>query len=155
RLLLAAGARPRPDDVGREETLLELVAGASSDHARIALELLLDAGLSPNAPMQDGRSVLFHQWLAPEAARVLLARGVDPAVHDTRGGALDWSPVTYQADLRRWATALVLLEGGVPRDHGNPPGSVLARVMKLDEGQVTDDERADPAYAAFMAAVRQ
>lgn len=153
RLLLAAGARPRPDDVGREESLIELVAGASSTNARIVLEQLLDAGLSPDTPMADGRSVLFHQRLTPDAARLLIASGVDRAVHDTRGGALDWSPVTYQADLHHWATALVLVEGGVPRDHGNPPGSVLARVLRNGEAETTDQERADPAFVAFMAAV--
>ena len=154
RLLLAAGARPRPDDLGREASLLEVVAGASGERARIVLELLLDAGLVPNAPMQDGRPVLFHPQLTPEAARVLLARGVDRAARDTSGGTGDWSPVTYQAGLRRWATALVLLEGGVPRDHGSPPGSVLAQVIREGEAPVSDEERADPAYAAFMEAVQ-
>ena len=154
RLLLAAGARPRLDDLGREASLLEVVAGASGERARIVLELLLDAGLSPNAPMQDGRSVLFHPQLTPEAARLLLARGVDRAARDTSGGAGDWSPVTYQAGLRRWGTALELLEGEVPRDHGSPPGSVLARVLREGEAQVGDEERADPAHAAFMEAVK-
>jgi len=154
RLLLAAGARPLPDAVGPEESLLESVANAKGDRRRLALEMLLDGGLSPNAPMHDGRSVLFHTRLTPDAARVLLARGIDRTVHDTRGGAADWSPVTYQADLRNWATALVLIEGGVPLDHGTPPGSVLARVIRNGEAQVTDEERADTAYKAFMATVR-
>lgn len=155
RLLLAAGARPRPDALGGRTSLLEVVAGASGAQAPVALELLLDAGLDPNSLMQDGRPILFHPRLTPEAARILLARGVDKAAHDTRGGAGDWSPVTYQADLRRWGTALVLLEIGVPRDHGEPPGSVLARVMKHGEARTTDEERADSAYVAFMASVRR
>jgi hypothetical protein len=75
-------------------------------------------------------------------------------VHDTRGGAADGSPVPYQADLRNWAAALVLIEGGVPLDHGTPPGSVMARVIRNDKEQATDEERADPACKAFMAAVR-
>lgn len=155
RLLLAAGARPRPDDLGREASLIEEVAGATSDRAPIVLDLLLGAGLSPDAPMHDGRPVLFHSRLTPEAARVLLARGVDRGARDTRGDAADWSPVTYQVDLRRWATALVLLEGGIPLDHGSPPGSVLARVIRHGEARITDEERADPAFAEFMAAVRR
>lgn len=155
RLLLAAGARPRPDDLGRDASLIEVVAGATSDNAPVVLTLLLDAGLSPEARLHDGRPLLFHPRLAPEAARILLARGADRAVRDTRGGAADWSPVTYQADLRRWSTALVLLEGGVPRDHGSPPGSVIARVIRNGEARTTDEERADPAYQAFMAAVTQ
>ncbi len=155
RLLLAAGARPRPDDVGPDESLIELVTRARSEHALTALEMLLDAGLSPNGQMHDGRLVLFNLMLSPQAARVLLAHGVDRTTRDTRGGAEDWSPVTYQADLRRWATALVLLEGGVPRDHGTPAGSVLARVMQNGKSQITDDDRADPAFQSFMAAVRR
>jgi hypothetical protein len=154
RLLLAAGALPLPDAVGHEESLLELAANAKGDRGRLVLEMLLDGGLSANAPMRDGRSVLFHTRLTPEGARVLLARGVDRMVHDTRGGAADWSPVTYQADLRNWSTALVLIEGGVPLDHGTPPGSVMARVIRIGKAQVTDEERADPAYKGFMAAVR-
>jgi hypothetical protein len=155
RLLLAAGATPRADERGPGETVLEVVAGARSEHASVALEMLLDAGMSPDMPMEDGRSVLFHPRLTAAAARVLLARGADRTVHDTRGGAADWSPVTYQADLRNWATALVLLEGGVPRDHGTPPGSVLARVLRNGEGALTDEERADPAYAGFIAAAHR
>jgi hypothetical protein len=53
------------------------------------------------------------------------------------------------------ATALVLLEGGVPHDHGTPRGSVLARVLRNGEGQVTEEDRADPAFKIFMAAVRR
>ncbi len=155
RLLLAAGARPRPDDTAGDESLLERVAGVKGDRARIVLELLLDAGLSFDAPMNDGRSVLFHSYLNPDAARVLLVRGIDGTVHDTRGGAADWSPVTYQADLKNWAAALVLLEGGVPRDHGNPPGSVMERVIKNGEAYITSDDRADPSYHAFIAAVKR
>ena len=48
---------------------------------------------------------------------------------------------------------LVRLEGGVPRDHGSPPGSVMARVMANGQGRTTDVERGDSAYAAFRAAV--
>lgn len=155
RALLAAGAGPRGEDLGRGETLIEAVAGARGERAGIVLEMLIDAGLSPDAPMTDGRPALFHPRLAPEAARVLLARGVKRDVPDARGGADDWSPVTYQADLRQWATALVLLEGGVPRDHGTPPGSMLARVIRNGEAQITDDERADTAFHAFMAPVRR
>ncbi len=152
RLLLAAGARPTSDAVEDEKTLLELVAAARGDRGRLVLEMLLDAGLSPNARMHDGRSVLFHRFLTPEAARVLLARGADRMVRDTVQGATDWSPVTFHAEQRNWATALVLFEGGVPRDHGSAPGSVLARVIAAGEGPSTDAN--DAAFKAFMAAVR-
>src|SRR6185436_14037738 len=87
KLLLAAGAKPRPDDGGREEPLLELIARASGDRGSIAIGLLLDAGLPTDTPMSDGRGVLFNAYLTPEAARVLLAHGVDRTVHDTRGDA--------------------------------------------------------------------
>lgn len=154
RLLLAAGARPRADDLGSEETLLEVAASATGENAPIVLELLLDAGLSPNTPMQGGRSVLFHPRLTAHAARLLLARGAERMVRDTRGGAADWSPVTYQADLRRWDVALALLEGGVPRDHGTPPGAVLSRVLGHGAERTTEEERGDAAYVAFMEAVK-
>jgi hypothetical protein len=152
KLLLAAGAKPVPDAMGREQSLIEVVAHASDERRRMALEMLLDAGLSPDTRMHDGRSVLFHPYLTPDAARVLLARGIDKMVHDTRGDAADWSPVTYQADLGNWATALVLLEGGVPRDYGNPPGSILARVTKVDDASIST---ADSARKAFADALRK
>jgi len=154
RLLLAAGARPRQDDTGPEETLIELVARARIEHAPIALTMLLDAGLSPDTPMHDGRSVLFHPYLSPEAARVLLARGANPNARDPGADSVDWSAVTYQASQQRWATALALLEGGVPSDHGTPPGVVLKRVIQSGDSQVTDEERASAIYKAFMAAAR-
>ncbi|MEZ4458078.1 MAG: hypothetical protein R2882_16250, partial [Gemmatimonadales bacterium] len=89
----------------------------------------------------------------PEAARLLLSHGADPAARPANGDRRDWSAVTYQADLRRWATALALLNGGVPRDNGTPAGSVLARVLRNGEARTTDQERADPAFQAFMSAV--
>ncbi len=154
RLLVAAGARPRADDMGREESLIETVAGAEGERGRVVLEMFLDAGLAPDEPTRDGRSALFYPRLTPDAARLLLARGAKKNVHDTRGGADDWSPVTYQVDLRRWTTALALLNGGVPRDHGTPAGAVLERVLRNGDGRTTDAERADSAYQAFMAAAR-
>lgn len=153
RLLLAAGARPQDNDLGDDGSLLELLAGATGERPRLVLEQLLGAGADPNASLQDGRPLLLHPRLTPEAARLLLTRGADAQVHDTRGDARDWSPVTYQADLRRWATALALLEAGVPRDHGTPPGSVLTRVLKNGAARTSNEERADSTYIAFMAAV--
>lgn len=153
RQLIAAGARPRADDLGPQETLIELLGDLRTERKRVVLEVLLDAGLDPNTPTADGQPVLFFERLAPEAARLLIARGANRLAPDTRGGAMDWSPVTYHADLRNWATALALLESGVPRDHGTPPGSVLARVLRNNEGTTTEEERADSAYRTFMAAV--
>lgn len=167
RLLVAAGAHARNDDLGHQpdangqgQTLIELAAGVSAertgvDRTRAVLGLLFDAGLSPDAPMGDGRSALFHDRLGTETARVLLARGANKSVHDTRGDARDWSAVTYQADLRNWATALVLLEAGVPRDFGSPEGSVLERGLRNVTATLTDEGRAEPAYAAFVAAVKR
>lgn len=155
RSLVAAGARPSPADAGPETSLMDVVLAGTGRHAAEALGLLLDAGLSADAPLHDGRAPLFHPQLTPEAARQLLAHGADRTVHDTRGGALDWSPVTYQADLRRWATAQVLLDGGVPRDHGVPPGSVLARVLRTRRAAASDDAAMhDSSYVAFMVSVR-
>ncbi|MEZ4456652.1 MAG: hypothetical protein R2882_08910 [Gemmatimonadales bacterium] len=153
RLLLAAGATPQADDLGPDVSVLERVASDRSEREATALGWLLDAGLSPNLPMQNGDPVLFHPDLAPEAARLLLSHGADPAARPANGDRRDWSAVTYQADLRRWATALALLNGGVPRDHGTPAGSVLARVLRNGEARTTDQERADPAFQAFMSAV--
>ncbi len=154
RLLLAAGARPRGDDMGREDSLMEIVTSVPGERGRIVLTMLLDAGLAPDTPMRDGRSVLFHERLTPDAARLLIARGAKPNARNTAAGATDWSPVTVQAGLRRWATALALLQSGVPRDHGTPAGAALQRVIRDGAEQTTDDERADTAYLAFMAAVR-
>ncbi len=154
RLLLAAGARPRADDLGSEGSFMELVTRVEGERGHRVLEMLLDAGLAAETPDADGRSPLFFEQLTPDAARLLIARGADPNVHDTRGGADDWSPVTYQADLRRWSTALALLKSGVPQDHGTPPGSVLARIMRNIEPQLSTAQRADSAYRAFITATR-
>jgi len=155
RLILAAGARPQTDDLMGDEALIEAVAGARNQHAPTVLEMLIDAGLSPDSPTPEGSSVLFHPHLTPAAARVLIARGVKRDVRESSMDRTDWSAVTYHSDLRRWATALVLLEGGVPPDHGTPPGSVLARVIRNGEPQTTDEERADEAFKAVMAAVKR
>ena len=155
RLILAAGARPHADDLIGDEALIETVARAGNEHAATVLEMLIDAGLSPDWPTPEGNSVLFHERLTPAAARVLIARGVKRDVRESRMDRADWSPVTYHADLRRWATALTLLDGGVPPDHGTPPGSVLARVMQTSERSLTDADRADPAFNALMATVKR
>lgn len=154
KFLLAAGARPRPDDLGPGESVMERVAGNRNDRQPLVLKLLLEAGLDPNSPLADpGRPVLFHPDLAPEAARLLLAHGVATGARMTTGGRDDWSPLVYQADLRRWETAAVLLEGRVPPDHGTPPGSVLARVLGNIERGMSDQDRADPAWRKFRTAV--
>lgn len=89
RLLLAAGARPMREPAGSREALIEMVAQVNDARRRRVLEMLLDAGLGADAPTCDKRSVLFHQFLTPDAARLLLAHGIDRQVHDTRGCAAD------------------------------------------------------------------
>lgn len=75
RSLIAAGARPRADDLGREEVLIEVLARSRGEQTPIVLEMLLDAGLSPNTPLPDGRSVLLYEHLTPQAAAIFRARG--------------------------------------------------------------------------------
>ncbi len=153
RLLLAAGARPKRGDRGPDESLIECTLSERSEREALALELLLDAGLDPNTPLGDGRPPLYYPNLSPAAARLLVARGADGSATDGNLGRANWSAVTYQADLRRWATALALLEARVARDFGEPPGSVLERVLRSGAARTTDAERADPAFRAFMSAV--
>ena len=66
----------------------------------------------------------------------------------------DLSPVTFHAELGQWATALALLEGGVPRDHATPPGSILEQVIRDGADMITDADRKDPVYHAFIAATK-
>lgn len=148
RLLLAAGAKPQHDDLGPGERTFALMAGIPGPRATAALEMLLHAGLEPDLTDPEGRPILFLAGLTPDAARLLLARGIDHTTRDPRPDRHDWSPVTCQADLRNWGTALVLLEGGVPRDHAMPSGSTLARILGNSEASASD-----PAYRAFVAAV--
>jgi hypothetical protein len=149
---LAMGARPRPDDLGPDDSLLDRLVTTQAEHAATVLGLLLDAGLDPNELSPDGRSVLYHPYLQPAAARVLLEHGADPAARDPDADRHDWSPVTVAADGRHWATARVLLMGGVPPDYATPRGSLLAEVIQGIEPLLDDTDRADPAYRAFLAA---
>ena len=150
RLIIAAGARPQANDVSQgQRGLLELAADSPT-----VIEMLLNAGLSPEAPGHDGNTVSFFPRLTPDAARLLLARGAKRDARYVREGMEDWSPVAYQADKSNWATALALLEGGVPRDYGTPVGSVLQGVTQEIDSRLSDSERADTTYQAFMAAIR-
>lgn len=63
RAILAAGARPQADDLVGDETLIEAVARARNAYAATVLEMLIDAGLSPDWPTPEGSSVLFHPHL--------------------------------------------------------------------------------------------
>ncbi len=76
RLLLAAGARPRPDDLGREESLIEVVAGATSDRAPIVLEQLLTDVSSVHGGRESASSAYTRR------TRVLLSRALGPTVLD-------------------------------------------------------------------------
>ena len=154
RALIAAGAQLRADDLGRQETVMEVITRTGGERGRVVLELMLGLGLSADAPMADGRSVLFNDGLTPEAARILIARGAKTDVREGHGEAGEWSPVTYHAEQRRWETALALLNGGVPRDHSIPAGSALAHVMRVGDTQITNAERRNAAYKAFVAATR-
>ena len=155
RLLLAAGARPRAGDMGtgRDKSLMELLALSKGERGRTVLEMLLAAGLSADTPTSDGRSVLFDKYLSADAARVLLAHGANKTPRKTTAD-VDWSPVTEHAEMQNWATALALLEGGVPRDYGTPIGSVLARVLKESAYRLTDDDRANASFKTLMALVQ-
>ncbi len=157
RLLLAAGGRPRADDLGTASgrSLIELLALGNGERDRAVLEMLLAAGLSADTPMSDGRSVLWYKYLKAGAASVLLAHGANTNVRDTSGTIVDWSPVTQHAEWGNWPTALALLDGGVPRDHGSPIGSVLARVLREGEYRLTDDDRANASFTTFMALVQK
>lgn len=77
RMLIAAGGRPRADDLGQADNglLIELLARTDGERGRAVIGMLIDAGLSPNSPIQDGRSVLDYQYLTPDAAAVFRARG--------------------------------------------------------------------------------
>ncbi len=150
RLLLAAGAVPRPDDAGPDELMISKLAQARDDVGTAALKMLLDAGLSPNQLDGNGLSVLFHDYLTPDAARVLLANGVSRAARDPRANRQDWSPVTHQVDVGNWATAHLLLESGIPVDYASPPGTRFTLVMQQAESQASDEDLADPSCRALV-----
>lgn len=150
--LITLGARPRPDDLGENEPLLDRLASAQSDRASSVLALLLAAGLDANAPSADGSSVLLYPFLQPGAARLLLAHGADRSAREPDPARREWSAVTVAAERRHWATANVLLLGGVPPDHATPRGSLLAQVVRGIDPLLDAAERAAPDYRAVVAA---
>lgn len=152
RLLLAAGAVPRPDDLGSEERLIARLARVTGEPATMAFAMLLEAGLSPNELDSDGRSVLFDKYLTPEAARVLLAHGVSRDARDPDAAKKDWSPITAQTEHENWATAHVLLEAGLPLDYATPPGSRFQQVMASAEEGASQEDSTDVGFRALAAA---
>lgn len=153
RKVIAAGAKPRADDLGINGSLMDMLARIDGGPASVALGILIDAGLSPNTPMDDGRSVLFHPFLSVHAAQMLIARGAKTDVRESHGRTGDWSPVTYHAQQLRFPTALALLNAGVPGDYGTPPGAALADVMAIASKQATNEQKQAPEYKAFIALV--
>ncbi|MBK8250104.1 MAG: hypothetical protein IPK85_22330 [Gemmatimonadetes bacterium] len=152
RQLLVAGAVPRPDDAGPEELMITKLARVTGEPAAAAFAMLLEAGLSPDERDSDGRSVLFDNYLTPEAARVLLAHGVTRTPRDTGSARQEWSPLAHQAERENWATAHVLLEAGVPLDYATPPGSRFAQVMASAQEIATEADSADVGFRALVAA---
>lgn len=150
--LLALGARPRADDLGGDESVLELLAATPGEQAALVLDRLLAAGLDANAPPPGRVSILYHPFLQPDAARVLLKHAADVHVRDTDPERRDWSPATVAAFHRRWETAAVLLAAGAPADYASPPGSLLAEVIDGIEPLLDAVDRAQPGYRAFMTA---
>jgi hypothetical protein len=152
RRLLAAGAVPRPDDAGSEELMITKLARVRGEPAAAAFAMVLEAGLSPDERASDGRSVLFDDYLTPEAARVLLAHGVSRTPRDPNDARKDWSPITHQAERENWATAHVLLDAGLPLDYATPAGSRFVEVMARIEEGATDEDKADAGFRALVAA---
>jgi hypothetical protein len=144
-----AGRRRGLDASGRHTG--RWLASSQGERAPPVLALMLGAGLDPNTLPPDGRSVLLHPFLQPEAARILLAHGADRLVHDPESGLHEWSPVTVAVDQRHWATAAALLMGGVPPDHATPRGSLLEQMIHDIEALLDETDRGDPDFLAFMA----
>lgn len=152
RALLAAGALPRPDDAGRDDLMITKLAQVKGEVGTAALTLLLEAGLSPDERDSDGRSVLFDNYLTPEAARVLLAHGVSRTPRDTGSARQEWSPITHQAERENWTTAYVLLDAGLPLDYATPPGSRFAQVMANAREIATEADSTNAGFRALVAA---
>jgi hypothetical protein len=152
RALLAAGAVPQPDDAGRDELMISMLARGRGEPAATAFAMLIEAGLSPDTPDSDGRSALFDNYLTPDAAKVLLAHGVSRTPRDPNYSRQDWSPLTSQADRGNWATAHALLEAGIALDYATPPGSRFAHVMATAQERATEADSADVGFRALVTA---
>jgi len=149
RLVLAAGARPIAEQLEPGQHLFARLATLDGPQVATALDLLLPAGLATALVDDDGRPLLFSDRLAPHGARRLLANGVDRTARDPDPHHPDWSAVTRAASNGNFETALVLLQGGVPRDHASPPGSALTAALEDAPSYCCNT----PAHGAFLAAI--
>lgn len=147
--VLAAGAKPIAEHLEPGQRVFARLAKFDDPQVAEALATLLQAGLPIEQVDDDGRPLLFAEGLAPHGARLLLGNGVDRTSRDPRHG--DWSAVTTQAAAGNWATALVLLESGVPRDFATPPGSALASAME----DAPSYRNGSDAHRAFLAAITE
>jgi ankyrin repeat protein len=126
KFLLDHGADPHAGGYAHGRTLLMDTLSRSGGKGEGALlELLLSAGVDPNAQTPSGLTALFHaRWF--EAVEVLLRHGADPAHRDNKGNS--------------WIDGLT-------------PGAETARVLGFLRLREREEERRQQAAAAEQAKI--
>lgn len=160
RLLLAAGAPPAVDALAAERTMASI-----SDHDLVyhlfavqtpgaleVLDMLLEAGASPNTVDEDDRPIIFSTYARRPGLAVLARHGGDMRALDTREDRLKWTALMNAAYVQAWDAALFFHEQGVPADYVAPDGASLATILaEVDPPGSSYSEADRVAHDALMA----
>lgn len=159
RQLVQAGAKPFENIIAPAPTsaepeghlLLISVVGSQGEKARAVLDILLDAGLSPNGVDMDGRPVIFSTYIDREELEVLAQHGTDFHVKDNRSDRPGWSALMNAAYMSDWEAAQFFLRHGVDPAYQAPDGTTLAAIL----AEKSDDAAAQQLRELVAVEVRR
>ena len=161
RLLLDANAPALPNiiapvrtpaSVSEHDVVYHLFA-LHTPSALAVLDLLLTAGLSPNAVDEDDRPIFTSTYAGVAGLEVLAKHGADFTLLDPREDRYKYNALMNAVYLKVWPEARYFLERGLSPDDTAPDGqsarTILARVDP--PGSVYYGPE-DTTHAAFVAA---
>lgn len=131
--------KPDPNLAGQYEHPLELAIGSSGASGVKPVLWLLDAGAKPNLENNFGDPVFFLATgvaASPDVLPLLIARGADINTLSRQGETL----LISAAMMRRWKTALVLLQNGADPSLGrNVSGLTFPQIVDSEGGHDDPD----------------